>query len=223
MQFKRNLILSVLLTCTVFNQPVYAQHSCGLGLRTGPLMTLSNSVNRHLIGFEKNAYAYYRFEPSNSVFGLQTGVGIALKRYVFPFDANEAFLRQNMISVSVMGMFKLKHNGARFLAGFSTGFLTYAQTELRSTINNYYFSNDYLNSLQHSNKFQIDVCLEVDQPIGLKQKFSVGLAYNQNVNNIITADFIYPYYDKSNRLTHLTVSKHILPLSLGLVLKYKII
>ena len=186
-------------------------------------MTFNNSVNRHLIGFDKNAYAYYRFEPSNSVFGIQTGVGIALKRYVFPFEANEAFLRQNMVSASVMGLVKLKHNGARFLVGFTTGFLTYAQTELKSSINNYYLSNDYLNSLQHSNKLQLDVCVEVDQPIGLKQKFSVGLAYNQNVNNIITADFIYPYYDKSNRLTHLTVSKHVLPLSLGLVFKYKII
>jgi hypothetical protein len=197
-------------------------HSFGASIKAGTLLSFNKSVSRNLLGFEKNANAYYRMEPKNSIFGIHCIAGFTIKNYSFPFELNEVGLLHKSVNLGLMGLVKLKSTGALFMLGFTTNFLTYSHTEIHSTATNYYFGNDYLNSLQHSNKAQIDVCLEADQAIGEKQKFSIGFNISQNVNNIIKADFIYPYRDGNNVLSNLTVSKNIRPLSLALVLKYKI-
>jgi Outer membrane protein beta-barrel domain len=220
--YKKHIPLGLVILCFGCINKLQAQHSFGVSIKSGTLLTFNPSVSRNLLGFEKNANAYYRFEPSSSVFGIHAAAGFTVKRYAFPFESSEAILRQNMVSISLMAMLKLKHNGARLMVGFNTGLLTYAHTEIHSTLTNYYYGDDYLNSLQHSNKTQVDVCVEIDQPIGVKQKFSVGLNISQNVNKIIKADFIYPYHDNRNALTYLTVNKNLMPTAVTVVLKYKI-
>lgn len=222
MLYKKRILLGLVILCFGCINNIHAQHSFGLSIKAGTLLSFNKSVSRNLVGFEKNANIYYRFEPSSSVFGIHASAGFTVKRYAFPFEANEAILRQHMVSINLMAMLKLKHNGASLMVGFNADLLTYAHTEIYSTFTNYYYGDDYLNSLQHSNKTQMDVCAEIDQPIGLKQKFSVGLNISQNINKIIKADFIYPYHDSRNALSYLTVNKNLMPTAITVVLKYKI-
>ncbi|HYG52573.1 MAG TPA: hypothetical protein VD905_16795, partial [Flavobacteriales bacterium] len=117
-------------------------------------------------------------------------------------------------------------NGARMLAGFNTGIVLHSQTEIRHSGGGgstaYYYSNHEINQLQHSNKFQVDVCFELDQPIGIKQNFMVGLIVSQNVNKILTANFKYLYFDSKGALHSLHVSDDLYPLTASVVLRYRI-
>jgi len=207
-----------------------SQHSFGIQANASALISFNRSIDHYLIGFEKNVGAYYRFEPEHNLFGLHAALGWDIKNYHFRYDPNgyrvqtAVLLRQRLVMASLQTVIKLKNNGARLLFGFNAGFMARAQTEVTSQYSNttYYYSDDALNALQHTNSFQVDACIGVDQPIGLKQKFMVGLALNQNINRVLSADFVYPYYNSTNRLTYLHVSKNLYPIAASLVLRYRI-
>jgi hypothetical protein len=205
--------------------PVFAQHSTGANINFGTISSFNRSVDNYLIGFEKNIGCWYRYEPKKGAFGLQSTVSFNSKNYVFRFAQQSAIvLKQNLVDFGIAATLNLKHNGARFIAGFNTGLLTYSQTSTRYADGNrtYSYSDNELDKLQHSNKFQVDICLEADQPIGPKQKFMVGLMLTQNVNQILSADFTYSYHDNAGQISYLHVSSNLYPLTASIVFRYKI-
>lgn len=213
-----------MLTFLIYS-PLFAQHSTGASVNLGAISSFNRSVDHYLIGFEKNAGLWYRYQPTHAAFGLQTSLSFGLKNYVFRFEKNNAaLLKQHMVNTTVMASIKLNKNGAQLLAGFNAALLTHSQTEFRYTGSNtnYYYSDNNLNALQHSNTFQVDVCLELDQGIGEKQNFMVGLNVAQNVNRILTADFKYIYHDTGGSLHYLQVSDNLCPLTASIVFRYKI-